>query len=147
MAGKDSYSNPILSKPSNKDLSSLPLNSEKGFADASPADVLYICFTSTPSVLGNASSTLGLLGCCVRAVSGVVGVLGADPLAGPLVRGRCHLRLGGGGIIVDMLYLCVRLRGVRLLQVLLVEGDRRDTRREEANGRSKRERETNFIVF
>jgi hypothetical protein len=97
-AREGSYSKPILSSPSSKDLSNLPLSVEKGFADASPAEVLYICFTSKASGFGTASSTRGLLGCWARAVSGVVGVPLAEPLAGPLLlRGRFHLRLGGGG--------------------------------------------------
>lgn len=102
-----SYSNPIWFKPSSKALSSLPLNSENGLAVASPADVLYICLTSTvPSGFGIASSTFGLLGCCATAVRGVAGVAGVDGLAAPLGRsllGRCHLRFGGGGIVVVVL--------------------------------------------
>jgi hypothetical protein len=77
-----------------------------------------------------------------------VGAPGTDPLGAPLLRlGRGNFRLGGGGIVVLVLKLCVRWRGRVMLRRVLVADGRRDTRRERANERSERECETSFIIF
>jgi hypothetical protein len=77
-----------------------------------------------------------------------VGAPGADPLGAPLPRlGRGNFRLGGGGIVVVVMKLCVIWRGGAMLRRGLVADGKRDTRRERANERSERECETSFIIF
>jgi hypothetical protein len=84
-----------------------------------------------------------------------VGVPGAEPFAPPPPpppRGRFgHLRLGGGGIVVFVLYLCVKWSGEKMLRAVLVGYGRRNTERGEAseneNERSGRQGETSFIIF
>jgi len=151
-----SYSKPILSRPSSSALSSFPLSAEKGFAESPPAEVLYICLTSTPpSGLGAAFSTLGLLGCWARAVGvpGAVDAFDADPLAVLLLAGLrgCHLRFVGGGGIVSMVRLllwCVKNGDEEMLRAVLVTAGRRVGRRRQVAERRWRERarETSFIV-
>jgi hypothetical protein len=75
-------------------------------------------------------------------------VFGVEPLPAPLFArfGRWNFRLfGGGGIVVSVLRLCVRLSSGEMLRVL-VDKSRRDGGREQANKRDERERETIFIV-
>jgi hypothetical protein len=52
---------------------------------------------------------------------------------------------GGGGIVVSVLWLSVRLTSGEIL-LLLVDESNRERGQEQANGRDGRERETNFII-